>query len=104
MDIFPFIALATRRKRKPEEPHNGSERRNINGGQRRHRVSVGSASVPVAIIINFIVMKQWGIVLSDEMLIAVSTLIGSITSVVSICFYDLRGILLSRFMRRRQGE
>ena len=82
-----------------------TERRtNDDGKQRKLRVATGSASAPIAIIVSYVVYQFWGKTMTTEVMIAISTLMGSLVSVLSVCFWDLRGIVLSRLYKRRRTE
>ena len=80
------------------------EKRNVGNAQRKSRIKFGSASAPLAILITYAITDLWGKQMSQEVVIALSTLIGSGVSVVTICFWDLRGIVLNRVRRRRRAD
>lgn len=80
------------------------ERRTVNGKQRKHRIAVGGISAPLSLLLVFLVRDIWGKPVTEELMIAISTLMGSLVSVATICFWDLRGIVLSRLRRRRQTD
>lgn len=82
----------------------GHERRNVNGKQRKSRVAAGGVSAPVAIILTWTITEHWGTQMSDEVIIALATLVGSAVTAITVCFYDLRGMLLSRLYHRRQAD
>lgn len=42
--------------------------------------------------------------MSQEVVIAISAIIGAMVSTVSVCFYDLRGILIGVLVRRRTTD
>jgi hypothetical protein len=42
--------------------------------------------------------------MSQEVIIALATVIGSLTSVASICFWDIRAMVLAHIRRRRQVD
>ncbi len=80
------------------------ERRTVNDKQRKHRVAVGGISAPLSLVLVFLIRDIWGKPMSEELIIGFSTLMGSATSVATICFWDLRGVILSRLRRRRQTD
>lgn len=71
-------------------------------GQRKTRLTVGSASVPISIIVNTLIFRTWGDSMGIDFTIAAASVVSSIISVGVLCFWDLRGIVLSRFHRRRR--
>ncbi len=71
------------------------ERRATNGSQRKERMAAGGLAAPVSILANYIIFLLWGKNVSTEVAIAISSLVGSFVSVMTICFWDLRGLLLS---------
>lgn len=77
------------------------ERRTTNGGHRKSRVAASSISAPLSILVAFLINEIWGKSMSQEVVIAVSTLVGALVSTVSVCFYDLRGMLIGIIVRRR---
>lgn len=81
-----------------------SERRNINGAHRRQRVAMGGLSAPIAILVAMVVNRWFEKSMTDEEIIAVSAVVGSVVSTISICFWDLRGILLSYAFHRRSDD
>jgi len=81
-----------------------NERRNVNGQQRKSRVKLGGISAPIAILITWGITNLWGQQMSQEIVIALATLVGSLVSVATICFWDLRGIALSYVFRRRDYD
>lgn len=80
-----------------EEP---KERRTPNGKQRANRLAASGISAPLAIVITWLITNHMETEMSDEVLIALSTLIGSAVTATTVCFYDIRAILLSRLNRR----
>jgi hypothetical protein len=76
------------------------ERRAANGKSRKSRITLGGASTPIAILISYGVTDLWGHQMSQEVAIALATVIGSLTSVASVCFWDLRAIVLGHLRRR----
>lgn len=80
------------------------ERRKTNGTSRRLRLAAGSVSAPLAIVINYIINDYLNENMKTELVIAVSSLVGSFMGVGAICFYDVRDMLLSKILKRRQED
>jgi len=82
------------------------ERRNAaNGHHRKQRIVAGTVSTPVAIIAGAIIHRLWGDELGQEVTIAIASVVGSMITATTICFWDLRGIALSWiFKGRRQRK
>lgn len=69
--------------------------------QRGSRLKVGGLSAPISILIAYAVHQLWGTEMSTEVTIAVSSLVSSIVTVFSLCFWDIRALLLERYRARR---
>jgi hypothetical protein len=80
------------------------ERRTVNGKQRAHRIAVGGVSAPISIVISTLIHHFWGDTMGTDFTIAVSSLASSLITVLAICFWDIRGIILSRMFKRRRKE
>jgi len=80
------------------------ERRTANGNQRMGRITLGGVSSPAGIVIAWLLVNAWGKPMTELELIALSSVAGSLTSMMAICFWDLRGILLSLVKHRRVTE
>lgn len=81
------------------------EKRSQNhNGQRKTRVTLGATSSPVGIVFAWAIYHQLGWKMSEFELIAFSSVIGSVTSAMAICFWDLRGLLLNRIYKRRKDD
>jgi len=80
------------------------ERRNVNGHQRKSRVKLGSVSAPIAILITWGITNVWGQQMSQEVVIALATLVGSMVSVLTICFWDLRSAVFKLIYSRRHSD
>lgn len=81
-----------------------AERRVVSGLSRKSRVTVGGLSLPVSIIISWGFNKALGGDMPVDVTIAVSSVVGALVSVGSLCFWDIRAILMERFRKRRVGE
>jgi len=81
-----------------------TEERRSNGSGRKSRLALGGASSPLAIVLAWWIHSLWGKPMTDFELIALSSLTGSVTSALALCFWDLRAILLSFVNRRRMVD
>lgn len=81
-----------------------AERRTGTGPSRKHRIAVGSVSAPLSIVAVFVFHKLWGQDMPVEIAIAVASVTSTILTTMSICFWDLRGIVLNRIKTRRVGD
>lgn len=71
---------------------------------RKQRLTVGTASVPAGIVVCWIVSHIWGKEMPQEVAMSVGAIVGSITSIMSLCFQDLRSVLLARFRPKRDED
>lgn len=86
-----------------DEPTFG--RRSTQNPARKQRLIAGTSSAPLAIVVCYAVNKVFDIPPEDQTLnIAINTLVGSAVTVLTLCFWDLRAILLERFGRKRASD
>lgn len=78
--------------------------RRVPAVKRSHRIMAGGISVPVSIIAGGIIHKLWGDSMGAEFTMAVASLAGSACTLVSICFWDIRGIVMARYRKRREHD
>ena len=78
-----------------------TEERRSNGSGRKSRLALGGASSPVAILLAWWIYSMLGKPMTELELIALSSVTGSLTSAIALCFWDLRSMLLSFVNRRR---
>lgn len=79
--------------------------RRINVQPRKTRLTVGTASVPAGIVVCWVISNYMGgKEMPQEVAMSVGAIVGSITSVLSLCFQDLRGIFLARFRGKREED
>ena len=76
-------------------------RREVTGQDRKARIVVGGASVPIAILLNAVILRVWELDMGTDVSIALSSMLGSLVSVALLCFWDLRGVVLAYFAHRR---
>ena len=69
---------------------------------RGHRLVVGGISAPVALVVAFLIHDVWEKDVSNEEVIAISSLIGSAVTMASLCFWDLRDMWLEWLDSRRK--
>lgn len=72
--------------------------------KRSHRIAAGSLSVPVSIIVGGLIHHYWGDSLGTEFTIAAGSVAGSACTLLSLCFWDIRGLLLTRLRKRREHD
>lgn len=77
-------------------------RRRRTDGERGSRLAAAGISVPLAVIINHYLVKFDGSLGEPDMQAAVTSLIGSLVTILVVCFYDVRGLILSQWFRRRR--
>ena len=70
---------------------------------RKQRLAAGGISAPVAIVVAFLIHDVWETDVSNEEVIAISSLIGSGVTMASLCFWDFRELLLEWLHSRRKG-
>jgi hypothetical protein len=58
----------------------------------------------VAILLAWWIYSMWGKPMTELELIALSSVTGSLTSALALCFWDLRAMLLSFVHRRRRAD
>jgi hypothetical protein len=80
------------------------EERRSNGSGRKSRLALGGASSPIALLLAWYLYQWWGKPMTEFELIALSSVTGSVTSALALCFWDLRGILLSLLRKRRSVD
>ena len=80
------------------------EQRESNVRSRGKRITAGGVSVPIALIVSYIIKETWGHDMPDDVLIALASVIGSLVTVGTLCFNDIRGVLLARMKRRRAED
>ena len=72
---------------------------------RKHRLVAGGSSMPAAVILCYLANKYLGVPTDDHMLTAaIDTLIGSVVTAATMCFWDIRSMILSRFGRKRAAD
>lgn len=81
-----------------------NEERRSNGSGRKSRLALGGASSPIAILAAWYLYQWWGKPMDEFELIALSSVTGSVVSAVALCFWDLRGMLLSLIRKRRSVD
>lgn len=87
-----------------QQENGAQERRHQHEGNRSKRVVVGSGSSVLAIVLAYFYAQHYGRELPMEVAVALSALIGSMTTTVALCFQDLRAIVLSRALKRRSTD
>jgi len=68
---------------------------------RASRLRAGGISAPISILVTYGVHQLWGTNMSTEVTIALTSLISSIVTIFSLCFWDIRAIFLERYKARR---
>lgn len=81
-----------------------AERRVLDGRQRKSRIAVGGVATPLSIVIAYLFHRSFGTDMSMELTVALSSIIGSIVGVGSICFWDIRALILSWLKQKRRLE
>ena len=69
---------------------------------RGKRVTVGSLSGTIAILISYAVHERWGKDMPIEVVISISTLIGSLITTAALCARDFQGLALAWVYRGRR--
>lgn len=73
--------------------------------ERKKRLTVGGASVPAAIVACWVINEYIvGKDMPQEVAMSVGAMIGSLMSIISLCFNDLRAIFLARFRNQRSED
>lgn len=78
------------------------DERRVANKQRKSRVAIGGVATPLSLIVAYVFHEIMGKDMSTELAVAVSSIIGSLVGVASICFWDLRGLWLSWWRRSRR--
>ncbi len=69
---------------------------------RKQRIALGGISAPIAIIVAFAVNDIMEKNMSNEVIIAISSLIGSTVTVIGICVWDVRDMIYAMIDRKRE--
>lgn len=80
------------------------DKRGADPSQRKNRVALGFGAAVPAILLAKWIKWEFGLELTVDEAIYLAGAIGSITSVASICFWDLRGIAMTFFYHRRGND
>lgn len=80
------------------------DERRGSGSHRKRRVALGASSSPFGIVLAWWLYNAIGWTMTEFELIAFSSFCGSVTAAATICFWDLRGMFLSRVHRRREED
>ena len=89
--------------------YEGPDRRDSKRGEQRgRRLAATAATVPLAapvtVIIVFYIKEKYSVHLDDSIIIAISSIVGSLLTGVAICYNDLRSYTTALFLQRRNED
>lgn len=68
------------------------------------RFALAGISAPLAVVVNYFVHEKLGEEASGVLSIAVASLIGTGTTILSLCFFELRDLLFALVLGRRRVD